>query len=140
MIYACEWYDVRKTDHGYLVEYHPYLTKGDNARLQELNMEHTITQAVLFVLTGLIGNRSLLSQNKKWTQQRLLRTPMACLFGGVCTYAINYGIMRTVYLNDLKDQGMDKYFQFDLDADMMRNDLKEMDIHVSGKYFDMKQA
>ena len=103
MIYACEWYDVRKTDHGYLVEYHPYLTKGDNARLQELNMEHTITQAVLFVLTGLIGNRSLLSQNKKWTQQRLLRTPMACIFGAVSTYAINYGIMRTVYLNDLKD-------------------------------------
>ena len=103
MIYACEWYDVSKHDYGYLVEYHPYLTKGDNNRLQELNMEHSISQAVTFVLTGLIGNRSLLNSNKKWTQQRLLRAPMACLFGGVFTYAINVGIMRTVYLNDLKD-------------------------------------
>ena len=48
--------------------------------------------------------------------------------------------MRTVYLNDLKDMAMDKYFEFDLDADMMREDLKQMDIHVSGKYFDMKEA
>ena len=33
MIYALEWFDVPKKEYGYLVEYHPYLTKGDHFRL-----------------------------------------------------------------------------------------------------------
>eukprot|EP00356_Strombidium_inclinatum_P007656 CAMPEP_0170501472 /NCGR_PEP_ID=MMETSP0208-20121228/38407_1 /TAXON_ID=197538 /ORGANISM="Strombidium inclinatum, Strain S3" /LENGTH=41 /DNA_ID= /DNA_START= /DNA_END= /DNA_ORIENTATION= len=38
--------------------------------------------------------------------------------------------MRTVYLNDLKDLGMDKYFELDLDGDMMKDDLKRYGINV----------
>jgi hypothetical protein len=34
---------------------------------------------------------------------------------------------------------MDKYFQFNLDSDMMHENLKQMEIHVSGKYFNMKE-
>ena len=43
--------------------------------------------------------------------------------GLVSTYAINLGIMRTIYLNDLKELQFEKYFELDLDADMMREDL-----------------
>ena len=30
---------------------------------------------------------------------------------------------------------MEKYFELDLDADMMRQDLKEMGIDIEGKYY-----
>ena len=33
MVYALEWYDLPKNHHGYLVEYHPYLTKNDYMKL-----------------------------------------------------------------------------------------------------------
>ena len=48
--------------------------------------------------------------------------------------------MRSVYLNDLKDMELDKYFELDLDADMMRNDLKEFGIEVEGRFFDMARS
>ena len=60
MIYALEWYDVSPKDPGYQVEYHPYLTKGDYQRLQQLNTEHQVSNGVTFVLTSLIANRFLL--------------------------------------------------------------------------------
>ena len=61
-------------------------------------------------------------------QKRLLRTPLAALLGGLTTYAINRTIMRPVYENDLKELGLDKYYELDLDADMMRQDLRQMKI------------
>ena len=30
---------------------------------------------------------------------------------------------------------MEKYFELDLDADMMRDDLKQMGIHIEAKYY-----
>ena len=36
--------------------------------------------------------------------------------------------MRPVYENDLNQMGMNKYFTLDLDADMMRQDLRQMNI------------
>ena len=62
MIYAIEWFDVPKKDYGYMVEYHPYLTKGDFQRLEQLNSEHSITNAVTWLLTSLIANRFLLNR------------------------------------------------------------------------------
>ena len=35
---------------------------------------------------------------------------------------------------------MDKYFELDLDADMMRKDLQELGIEIEAKYFDSKEA
>ena len=68
-------------------------------------------------------------------QQKYLRAPVAISMGLVTTYAINLGIMRQIYLNDLKELGFEKYFELDLDADMMRDDLKEMGIHIEAKHF-----
>ncbi len=73
-------------------------------------------------------------------QQRWLRAPCALSMGGFSAYLFNIAIMRTVYHNDLKDMQLDKYFELDLDADMMRNDLKEMGIEVEGRFFDISRA
>ena len=68
-------------------------------------------------------------------QQRWLRAPVALFQGGFLTYAFDLGVMRHVYLNDLKELKMEKYFELDLDADMMREDLKKMGIEIEGKYY-----
>ena len=57
-------------------------------------------------------------------QKRWLRTPCACLLGGMATFAINKTIMVPVYEKDLTELGLSKYYDLDLDADMMRQDLK----------------
>ena len=69
-----------------------------------------------------------------------MRTPCALSIGGFSAYLLNVAIMRSVYLNDLKDMELDKYFELDLDADMMRNDLKEFGIEVEGRFFDMARS
>ena len=124
MIYALEWYDVPRKDYGYLVEYHPYLTRGDYLRLEQLNSEHLIYEVTTLGLCSLIANRFLLNRKSKfmskYMQQRWLRAPCALALGGFATYLFHIGIMRTVYKNDLTEMGMDKYFELDLDADMMK--------------------
>ena len=69
MLYALEWFDIPRSDPGYLVEYHPYLTKGDQMRLDTLNNEHMMSNGVTFILTSLIGNRYLLSRKSKFAQK-----------------------------------------------------------------------
>ena len=38
MIFALEWYDIPRTAYSDLIEYHPYLTKGDHDKLFYLKM------------------------------------------------------------------------------------------------------
>ena len=140
MIYALEWYDVPRKDYGYLVEFHPYLTRGDHMRLEQLNTEHMMYEFTTFGLLSLIKNRFLLNRKSKFMQQRWLRAPCAMFLGGLSTYLFHITVMRTVYHNDLKEMNMDKYFDLDLDADMMRQDLKEMGIEVDAKYYDPEHA
>ena len=68
-------------------------------------------------------------------QQKWLRAPCFLALGGLTTYLINLIIMRPVYLNDLKDMGMDNYFELDLDKEMMKNDLKDLGIIIDDDKF-----
>ena len=82
-------------------------------------------QGVIFTLYALISNRFLLHRVKgkfgsKFMQQRWLRAPVALFQAGLMTYMTNIALIRTIYLNDLKDLNMEHYFELDLDADMMR--------------------
>ena len=63
-------------------------------------------------------------------KQRWLRTPVALMLGGAVTFAINGLFMQPMYVNDLREMGMEKYYELDLDADMMRKDLTEIGIDV----------
>ena len=138
-MYALEWYDVPRKDYGTLVEYHPYLTKGDAAKLNYLNFEHMGSHAAIFCLLSLMSNRFLLRRQgkffQKFMQQKYLRAPVALSMGLVTTYAVNLGIMRQIYFNDMKELGFEKYFELDLDADMMREDLQQMGINIEAKHF-----
>ena len=61
-------------------------------------------------------------------QKRLLRSPIACFFGGLFAFGINRQIMLPVYEKDLEEMGLSKYYSLDLNADMMREDLRQMKI------------
>ena len=61
-------------------------------------------------------------------QKRMLRSPIACFFGGLFTLVIDRNIMLPVYEKDLEEMGLSKYYSLDLDADMMREDLRQMKI------------
>jgi MarR-like DNA-binding transcriptional regulator SgrR of sgrS sRNA len=113
-------------------------------RLEQLNLEHKMHQAVTFALTSTISNRFLFNRQgkfvQKYMQQRFIRAPCALALGGLTTYFFNKTVMETIYNSDLKQMGMEKYFEMDLDADMMRNDLSQMGITVQARFYDAKKV
>ena len=42
--------------------------------------------------------------------------------------------------NDLKEGGLDKYYNLDLNADMMKKDLEEQGVKIKATHFDMEAA
>ena len=90
MIYALEWHNLKRTKYSDLIEYHPNLTAGDQQRLTDLNIEHSISSGVTLFLTSIIANRTLANTDSlRFMKQRWLRTPAALLVGGVFTLAVN---------------------------------------------------
>ena len=71
-------------------------------------------------------------------RRTLARLPLAMAFGGALTYAMNLFVLRPLFLNELNEYKLaEKYFYLDLNADMMREDLKEMGFNIEAKHFDM---
>ncbi len=71
-------------------------------------------------------------------RRTIVRLPVAMMLGGAITYFMNLFVLRPIYLNELQEYKLtDKYFYLDLNADMMREDLKQMGIHIDAKHFDM---
>ena len=132
MVFALEWFNIKKTSYSDLIEFHPELTIGDYNRLSHLNFEHTATSGVTLLLTTVIANRHLANQAEKFRlmKQRWLRMPCALACGGVLTFAINALVMQPMYRNDIKDMGMERYFESDLDKNLMRKDLADIGIEV----------
>ena len=121
MIFSLEWYDIRRTAYSDLIEYHPYLTKGDYDKLYYCNFQHRVENSISFVLFSLVTNRLMTKYNKyNLLKKRYIKTPTALLTGGILTYIFNYFILRPIYLHDIEEMGLaEKYFFLDLDADMM---------------------
>ena len=72
------------------------------------------------VLFYLAGNRVLNNYGPTLFQKRYVRFPTAMLFGGLLTFGLNQTFLKTLLLNDLKEEKLDKYYQLDLNADMMK--------------------
>lgn len=74
-------------------------------------------------------------------QRRFVRLPSAILIGSALTFAMNLLVLRPIFLNDLEELGLaQKYFELDLNADLMREDLKNMGIKIEARHFDMEAA
>jgi hypothetical protein len=123
MIYALEWYDIPRSAYSELIEYHPYLTKGDYGKLYYINMQHRIENSLSFALFTLASHRILVKKTS-WFKRRITRVPASLAIGGLFTYIFNMSILRPIYLNDISEMGLaDKYFFLDLNADLMKEDL-----------------
>ncbi len=140
MVYALEWYDIPRSAYSELIQFHPYLTKGDYDKLFYINTEHKVENAISFSLLALVSNRILYSKTQVF-KRRLTRFPVALAIGGACAYLFNIAVLRPIYLNDLSEMGLvDKYFYLDLNADLMKEDLKQFGFQIDAKHFDLEQT
>lgn len=140
MVYALEWYDIPRTAYSELIEYHPYLTKGDSEKLQYVNMQHRLENFFSFSLLSVIANRVLQSRFKIFNK-RYTRFPAAIAVGGLTTYIFNLFILRPIYLHDLEQMGLaEKYFFLDLNADMMKEDLEQLGFKINAKFFNLENT
>ena len=123
MIYALEWYDIPRSAYSELIEYHPYLTKGDSDKLYYINTQHNIENSISYALFAMILNRVSFAKTKIF-KRRIFRFPFCLSMAGVLAYGFNIAVLRPMYLNDIQQMGLDeKYFYLDLNADLMRDDL-----------------
>jgi hypothetical protein len=74
-------------------------------------------------------------------QRRLIRFPVVLSLGAGITFFINKVMLKPILLNDLNEMGLvEKYFELDLNADMMRDDLEKMGISINARHFSMEHA
>jgi len=71
----------------------------------------------------MVGNRILRNQGPSLLGKRYVRFPSALILGGLATYALNQVLLKPLLHKDLKEDGLDKYYELDLNADMMKQDL-----------------
>lgn len=142
MIYALEWYDIPRTAYSDLVEFHPYLSESDYDKLFYVNTQNRIENAVSMFLFTLVSNRMLMTRGPNiFRVRRFARLPGALVFGGVCTWLTNRLLLKPIYLNDLTDMGLTKkYFDLDLNAEMMKGDLAQMGIKIDARHFNLNEA
>ena len=62
------------------------------------------------------------------------------MFGGAATYGLNQALLRTLLYKDLKQEGLDRYYELDLNADMMKEDLAGLGIKINAAHFDANEA
>jgi len=125
MIYALEWYDIPRGAYSDLIEFHPYLTESDYDKLFYVNTQNRIENGVSMLLFTLISNRLLITRGPNiFRIRRYARIPGALFAGSIFTWLTNRVLLRPIYLSDLDNMGLTKkYFELDLNADMMRTDL-----------------
>lgn len=137
MIYALEWYDIPRSAKQDLVEFHPYLTGDDYEKLYYIKQQHLIELSISGLLFSLLSNRLLNSYGGSFFRKRYTRMPTALFFGGIMTYALNQVMLKKLLLKDFKEEGLEKYFELDLNADLMKKDLAGLGIEVSAKHFNI---
>ena len=144
MIFALEWYDIPRTAYSELIEFHPYLTFGDYDKLKQLDRWHNTENTISMLLFSMMANRLMFAKSAAQSilkRRRIVRLPVAMAAGGALTYLFNYIVLRPLYLSELQDFGLtEKYFFLDLNADLIREDLKGMGISIDAKHFDMEKT
>ena len=140
MIYALEWYNVPRSAKMDLIEFHPYLNEDDYESLYYIKQQHWIELTVSMLLFSLMSNRVLFNQGPSIFAKRYVRFPTALLFGGAATYGLNQALLRPLLYKDLKQEGLDRYYELDLNADMMKEDLAGLGIKINAAHFDANEA
>ena len=142
MVFALEWYDIPRSAYSDLVQYHPYLTKGDDEKLNFLNQQNLIENGISATLFFLFFNNRLKAKGfgvKGWAI--IKRYPLVALLTGITAFAFNVSVLEQLYLHDLEKIGLkEKYFTLDLNADMMREDLKQFGFKIEAKHFNLEET
>ena len=73
-------------------------------------------------------------------RQRYVRFPVALLMGGAATYGLNKTLLQQLLHKDLKEEKLDKYYELDLNADMMKKDLADLGISIQAAHFNIEET
>lgn len=103
MIYALEWYDIPRSAKTDLIEFHPYLTVSDHAKLFYIKEQHMIELGVSGLLFSLVCNRILHNQGPSFFKKRYVRFPTALVGGAGLTYTTNRLFLKKLLESDLKE-------------------------------------
>ena len=109
MIYALEWYDIPRSAKTDLIEFHPYLSVTDHAKLFYIKEQHTIELVVSGLLFSLVCNRILHNQGPSFFKRRYVRFPTALFGGAGLTYTTNRLLLKKLLEKDLKEEALDRY-------------------------------
>lgn len=140
MIYALEWYDVPRNCKADLIEFHPYLTEADHERLYYIKTQHMCEQAGSFLVAAMMVNRVLYRVGGNLFRRLYARIPVNAAAGFAALNFMNKSILYKLLDDDFKEEKLDKYFELDLNADMMREDLAKMGIRIKAAHFDLAEV
>ena len=141
MIYALEWYDIPRSIKPDLIEFHPYLNEDDYEKLYYIKSQHNIEQGISGLLFFMVCNRMLNNNGPQiFRNKRYVRFPVALVTSCLLTYGLNTALLKTLLHKDLKEENLDKYYELDLNANMMKQDLAEMGINIKASNFNLDAA
>ena len=142
MIYAIEWFDIPRDQSVDLIQLHPYLTKRDESRLYYVDLQHKMEFYASFLLFSLAASGLMLTRGPRLLRRNsYVRMPVALALGFGASYVLNETVYMPSLRHDLVNMGLaEKYFELDLNAEMMQKDLKEMGIDTEARFFDLEEV
>ena len=136
LVYALEWFDVKKNDLTTLVKFHPSITVADYQKIDNIDSQNFIDCWIGFGASFLLTNRLLTSR----INRRVFRYPSAVAWSAVFTYGISYFVLSYIVKNEIKKQDLDKYLELHYDAAAIRADLEKIGIYIKVKYYNEEEV
>ncbi|CAI2382051.1 unnamed protein product [Moneuplotes crassus] len=135
MVYALEWFNIKKNNSLALVKYHPNITNRDYQKALDLENQQIIDQCACFFVSSLICNRLLLSRFNR----RVFRYPVVTLISSIFTFGMTYTVLDFLINKEITN-GLEQYLELHYDADAMKRDLEETGISIKAKYYDKEEV
>ena len=92
------------------------------------------------MLLFLVSNRVVRNQGASIFRKRYVRFPVAMCTAGLATYAMNVMLLKPLLYKEFKEAGLDKYYELDLNAEMMKKDLADLGINIQAANFNLDEA
>ena len=134
MIYAVEWFKIKKNSKFELIKFHPNITNEDYEKLESLKSQHTLDSWISLVFLVLITNKLFSIKLKS----RIVWYPLSFAWSSLFFFTITRTIkifMPDYFLNrEILHLSLNKYYTFNINEDQLRKELEEIGIKVKAKY------
>ena len=136
MIYAMEWFEIKKSNKFDLIRYHPNIIHKDYEAIEDLRSQHRLDVLVSATLFAIVTNRLIHPK----VSRKVFRYPFSLAISGVLTLGFSHYVLTYFMNSEITKKSLDKYFDLPYDADMMRKDLEEIGIKIKAKYYNKEEV